>query len=337
MFFPKRLVFSGGGTQCLAFLPTLLRLEKQNQLSQVHEWWGTSAGSLLASLLAITRSAHKVNDLMRQTDFTRFRDVNLMNIVDFKTAWGFDNGVSFQRELERVFDLAKSGSSKMKLAEVENLHIPVCDITKHKTIICSSKTYPDLRIVDAVRASMSLPFFYVPFRNPENGNLWIDGGVNANFCWAYLPSDEARKESLGFAFERSWNNGPKTLSEYIFSILHFGEPEIMKSFKENWKRNIIWYASPPFPAWYMRIQKEEYDLLDQISDQAYRTWLTAYSSNSSESHLKSEVLHIPPSGNHQNCKDGRSDTPLCLSQPQQRYPSQDLPPKIQPLSRRWSV
>lgn len=336
MFFPKRLVFSGGGTQCLVFLPTLLQLEKRNQLTHVKEWWGTSAGALLASLMSLTRSAERVNSIIRETDFTRFRDVNLMNLVEFKTSWGFDDGSSLNREVERVLEMAKSGGSKLTLSDLEGLHITVCDLNDHKTIICSAKTCPDLRLVDALRASMSLPFFYTPFRNPANGNIWVDGGVDANFSWSFLTPEE-QKESLGFAFERSWMKGPKTLSEFIFSILHFGDPKKINLLKQTWPRNIVWFQAPPFPAWYVRIQKDELALLDQLSSQGYQRWLTACSAETAASLQKCEPPRIPPSEIRQACTDGLSDSPLSPCPPQPLCPSLDSQPQIPPAFRRWSV
>jgi patatin-like phospholipase/acyl hydrolase len=67
MFLPSRLVFCGGGTRCLVFLQTLVELENQNRLVNVKEYWGTSAGALLAALLAITKSAQSVKKIMFTT------------------------------------------------------------------------------------------------------------------------------------------------------------------------------------------------------------------------------------------------------------------------------
>ncbi len=337
MFFPKRLVFSGGGTRCLVFLPTLLELEKKQQLSKVQHWWGTSAGSLLASLLALTKSVQRVSDIMKETNFTRFRDVNLMNIMQITTTWGLDDCQSMVREVERVLELAKSGSSQYTMKDIQNLSIFVCDLHEHKTLQCSAETFPDMRVVDVIRASMTLPFFYTPFRNPTNNHVWVDGGVDAHFPWKFLATEEAKRESLGFAFERSWMKGPKTFSEFVFSILHFGEPEHILSMKSKWSKNIIWFPSPPFPAWYFALQPDDFTLLEQLSSSAYQTWLTACSSERKECLPQSEVPRTLLSENHQDCKDGMLGTQKCSFLPQRPCPSQDSLPQIPRLSRRWSV
>jgi patatin-like phospholipase/acyl hydrolase len=68
---PRRLVFCGGGTRCLVFLQTLVELEAQNKLANVQEYWGTSAGALLASLLAITKSAKTTQRIMMDADYQK--------------------------------------------------------------------------------------------------------------------------------------------------------------------------------------------------------------------------------------------------------------------------
>ncbi len=337
MFFPKRLVFSGGGTRCLVFLPTLLELEKKQQLTQVQHWWGTSAGSLLASLLALTKSAQRVIDIMKETNYTRFRDVNIMNIMQITQTWGLDDCQSMVREVERVLELAKPGSSQYTMKDIQNLSIFVCDLHDHKTLQCSSETFPDMRLVDTIRASMTLPFFYTPFRNPANNHVWVDGGVDAHFPWKFLPTEEAKQESLGFAFERSWMTGPKTFSEFVFSILHFGEPEQILSMKSKWSKNIIWFPSPPFPAWYFALKPEDFTMLEQLSSTAYQTWLRACSSKRSEYHPLSEVQNTPPSESHRGCRDGMLGIQKCSSPQQQPCLAQDSQQQIPRLSRRWSV
>lgn len=337
MFFPKRLVFSGGGTRCLVFIPTLLELEKKRQLQYVKEWWGTSAGSLLASLLALTKSVERVDKIMKKTNFTRFRDVNLMNLVQLTSAWGLDDGQSLQAEIERVLEMAKAGSSRYRMRELEGLSIFVCDLHDQNTVRCSAETVPDMRLVDVIRASMSLPLFYTPFRNPANNHVWVDGCVDVHFPWVFLLTQKAKEESLGFSFQKSWMTGPRTFSEYMFSMLYFKEPDRIRMMQKEWPKNIVWFPSPPFPSWYVNLKSDDFTLLEQLSIQGYQTWLKACSSETLESHPLSEDQSIPPLENRQHCTNGMLGIQKCSFLPQQPYPRQDSHMQIPPLSRRWSV
>lgn len=344
MFLPKRLVFAGGGTRCLVFLPALRVLQKQKRLEHVAEWWGTSAGALLATLYGITRSAERVSEIMETTTYSKFRDVSVVNMVNFTSTWGLDDGHSMVEEITRVLELAKTGASTWTLADVSGLHIVVADLNIYETVVCSASSFPTLKLVDALRASMSLPFFYRPFRCPVNGHLWIDGGLRAAFPWNVLPYSY-RKDALGFAFERPWIQGPSTLTQYLFSMMHFEDPKLIQENKRKWK-NILWFPSPPFPAWYVRIQPDDLALLNQLGTSTVEQWLTMSNRDSQQltQHFPSETSQNPPSSEHRDTPspasprhhtDGLLDTRPPLNAPWtvQCRDSQSC----KTLSRRWSL
>ncbi len=333
MFLPKRLVFAGGGTRCLVFLPALRILEKRQHMKNVSEWWGSSAGALLATLCSLTQSAQRVSEIMESTTYSKFRDVSILNMVNFTSTWGLDDGHSMVEEITRVLELACTGASSLTLSDVSGLHIVVADLNIYETVVCSAKTFPTLRIVDALRASMSLPFFYKPFRCPVNQHLWIDGGLRAAFPWNML-SEEQRKESLGFAFERPWIQGPSTLTQYLFSMMHFEDPKLILENKQKWK-NILWFPSPPFPAWYVRIQPDDLEILNQLGTSTVEDWLTQHSAaESSDIHPLSEGHCTPLPTSHLHTS-GMSEIRPPYSGPSQT-PSQGLQLHNE-LRRRWSI
>ncbi len=338
MFLPKRLVFSGGGTRCLIFLPALKRLETQKRLIEVREWWGTSAGALLAALMGITRSAERTQDILYQTEYDKFRDISLLNMVNFTTAWGLDDGHSMVAEIERILELAHPGASRMTMADVSGVRIVVADLNIYETIVCSETTFPTLRVVDAIRASMSLPVLYRPFQCPINGHTWVDGGLRAAFPWDCLPSKEAREESLGFAFEKSWIAGPRTFTEYMFSMLHFEDPKAIAAHKQQWKQHILWFAPPPFPAWYVRIHTDDRTLLETMGNEAMDRWLlTEQTCSGTPRNSKSCEDHCTPSlTSPGRCTGELSDIHPPSASPSQA-PFRDSQSRTQPLHRRWSL
>jgi hypothetical protein len=333
MFLPKRLVFAGGGTRCLVFLPALRVLQQQQRLVHVSEWWGTSAGALLATLCSIT-TPDRVSEIMETMEYAKFRDVSLVNMVNFTSTWGLDDGNSMVEEITRVLELARTGASSLRLADLSGLHIVIADLNIYETVVCSAKTFPTLKIVDALRASMSLPFFYTPVRSPINGHLWIDGGLRAAFPWNLLPP-AARKEALGFAFERPWVQGPSTLTQYLFSMLHFEDPKQIQEYKKNWK-NILWFPSPPFPAWYVRIQPDDLTLLHQLGISTINEWFTQHSVvGSSGMHPLSEDPDTPSPVSLPHHTDESSEIHRPSAEPFQ-VPSRGLQSRIVP-TRRWSL
>lgn len=336
---PKRLVFCGGGTRCLVYLQALVDLEHRNKLVNVHDYWGTSAGALVASLLALSKSAVKTKSLMLEVDYLKFRNFDIANLFSINTTWGLDDGHALMTQLQSLLELIEPGSSKKTLAEIPTLNIVVSDLTAHETIVCNSNTYPSLLLVEALRASMSLPLFFKPFLHIASGHLWVDGAVRANFPWALLPSDEARKEALGFSFEKPWMGGPRTFSEYLFSMIHFDEPKKIQSYKSAYPRNILWFPTPPYPAWFCTLKLEDFVLVDSIGASTVEKWLIADSLCPPETsgiplHSSPPDIPEPVCPTHRTVETSGIPTPspgpsLDSSPPQSHYKRSSF--------RRWSV
>jgi len=300
MFHPKRLVFCGGGTRCIAFVEALVELETAGILRDVNEYWGTSAGAFVAIIMAIGVSPARIKPIVEATDFRDFRDMDITNILNIANAWGLDSGKSLITIVSRVIEMLTPGSSAYTFKDVPSLHIVVTDVTNRKILTLNSNTYPDLNIVQAVRASMGLPLFYCPFKHPESGDIWIDGALRANFAWDLLPTDQDRRESLGFCFSKTAKKGPDTFVEYMFSMVHFDEPAKQRVWKQNWPENILWFPAPPFPAWYLKLMKDDFDLLWETGHKVATSWLTDIYplmkdsvSRTVESHLPSSPLKTP--------------------------------------------
>lgn len=334
---PKHLVFCGGGTRCLVFLPTLLELEKHNRLTQVSEYWGTSAGALCAASLAICKSVARVKDVMFSINYQRFRDIDLHNIINISHSWGMDTGESLKRTIEDMFEALEPGSKHKTFRDVPGLHVIVADLNKHDTVILDHTTFPNLPVVDGVRASMGLPIMFCPYKHAESGHFWVDGAVRAHFPWDLLPNDAEREKALGFTFEKAWIGGPRTFNEYIFSMIHFDEPKKMEYQKARWKSNIIWYPTPPYPAWFVRLKKEDYDMLETIGSTIANQWITQENlSKTKETHHVSEDPNIPLPSSPLHHTNELLDIPQPFLAPSRDVSPHQLPPSS-PSSRRWSV
>ena len=339
----KRLVFCGGGTRVLFFLPSLVVFEESGLLTDINDYWGTSAGGLLAACMALTKSASKTLSLLHAFDYTKFRDMDISNLFTINQAWGLDDGISMIKEIERVFELIHEGASTKTLRECPELHIVVTDLTIHETLILDSTSYPNVRIVEAIRASMGVPLLYKPYQHKPSGHYWVDGALRANFPWEFLPSDAARSEALGFLFEKSWQDGPRNFSDYMFSMIHFDEPKKISYLKRDWDSNIVWYPTPPYPAWFMTLNEEDFQMIDSVGKAAAHRWLASRQKGDSlcppgrtETLAASAGQNTHPPSFPQHCITESSGSHLPSQEPS-RDSSQPQSHYTPPSFRRWSV
>ena len=333
---PRTLVFGGGGTRCLIYLPALAALQTAGRLTAVKTVWGTSAGALIASLFALGRDAENIHKILYTTDFSQTRDVDIHNILNIHTRWGLDDGTKLRALICKLCDTVKPGASSYKLSDISGVNIVVTDLSVRQTIVVNSVSCPNMLLVDAIRASMSLPLFLRPFITTE-GHVWIDGGLRENFPWRLLETDEERQNALGFILNGAPNASPTTLLQYITSIVLFDEPHNKKEFR-NWPRNIIWFESPPYPSWFTRIQKDDYEMLTSRSLEAL-TQFNSYSMHpqeTAENSLKS-VDRCAPSP---DCPEDRTTVSLDSPEPSHAPTLGSSPPQLPykpPSYRRWSV
>ena len=332
----RRLLFSGGGSRCILFAQALVHLETAGLLKDVREYWGTSAGAFLATMLAIGLSPTTIHPMILSTKFHKFRDMDIRNLFSFQTSWGLDDGLSLTAELERVVSLLVPKDILLK--DIPGLHVVVTDVTARETVVLSGLTHPHIRAVDAVRASMSLPLFYRPYRDPHSGHWWNDGALRANFAWDLLPSDAEREETLGFCFLQP-DKDITSFVQYMISMIHFDEQRKQVTWLSRWKHRILCFPSPPFPAWYSKIDEEDVAMLEEMAATTTKEWMAILT------HSASETRETPPSSGPPNTRPSTSrphseaessGSPKSSASRRPEYPSPP-PSQSRPSCRRWSV
>jgi predicted acylesterase/phospholipase RssA len=274
----KHLVFAGGGIRCLSFIGSLEVLAKHNFLNDTKHFWGNSAGALVATCLSLKTPLPKIRAIFETTDFTKFRDFDITNLMSFGTNWGLDSGAAFVKSLKLILEDIKPGSSQYTLQELPELHIAVTDLTDTKPLILDSKSYPTLKLVDALRASTSIPFFYMPFRNPLNNHLLIDGAVACNFPWIMLPQTVDLDDAIGFDFSSAdTTKEPNSFAEYIPKILNFRDTYWRSTNFKPKHPNIIRFDVRAFPSWHFAIDANDKQELINIGADTTELWFTSRS------------------------------------------------------------
>jgi len=209
-------VFEGGGIKAFGILGALTEAERRG-----YTWVnvaGTSAGAIIASLVAAGYSAAEIRTLINDLDFSMLKDkywLNRIPVIGPALSLWFENGLYVGNYLENWIrkKLDAKGVRTFKdlvLKEYENdpkfrykLVIIATDVTRRKLLklphdIIEYNIDPDhLEVSKAVRMSFGLPFFYKPYALPYTSpgkqtisSFIIDGGVLSNFPVWIFDSDE---------------------------------------------------------------------------------------------------------------------------------------------------
>jgi predicted acylesterase/phospholipase RssA len=192
MLVPHRIYLSGGGMCGIGHVGALLELSKHLSLKAVKEWMGVSAGSLIAMCLCIGFTLEELYDVSVRFDFTNIKEYD--SVPGWLLHFGIDTGERLHKLIEACLHV-KNLSSDLTFKDCfekfgKSLRVVATDLNDAKSITFCPKLSPDYRIADAVRASMSYPYYFQPFICPETGHHLSDGGVISNYPLFVLPKEE---------------------------------------------------------------------------------------------------------------------------------------------------
>lgn len=229
----KNVVFEGGGIRGIAYCGALEHFEKSGQLDNVERTAGTSAGAITAALMAVGYSPKEISDIIFFTDFGDFNDGKYSvagGTFRMVEGYGWYMGDAFVGWLESHIS-KKTKNKDITFAELHkgkgvkgyyDLYTTGTDLTLQKPVVFSYETYPDMRIVDAIRISMSVPYWYMAIGINASGTIiehdnWdsstrimVDGGLVMNFPIRVFDESHYYSGASLAAFQEGFRN-PQTL------------------------------------------------------------------------------------------------------------------------------
>jgi len=199
-------VFEGGGIKGLAFLGAVEVLEDAG-----YKWErlaGTSAGSIIATLLATGMTAREINAALLKFPFEQLeleKGINRIPYLGPYLSVSFYNGIYRLDMLQDWLQSLLRKIGKVTFGDLpdDKLKIIVTDITRNKMCILpddlpsygvNPAVFP---LAAAVRMSCSVPFIFQPTK--LNGSIMMDGAVLSNYpVWIFDTKERPRWPTFGF-------------------------------------------------------------------------------------------------------------------------------------------
>ncbi len=201
------LVLEGGGVLGIGHVGAISVLEDAGY--SFPRVAGTSAGAIVGALVASGMPASRLTEIMSALDYRRFADRSLLDRVPVGgplLSLLVDNGVFEGDHLREwlgnvlVDECGVETFDDLAIADPESslpperrfrLVVTATDVTRGELVYFPwdyERSYGlepgKQRVVDAVRASMSIPFFYEPaglVASDGTSSTLVDGGVLSNF------------------------------------------------------------------------------------------------------------------------------------------------------------
>lgn len=196
----QNLVFEGAGIRGMAYSGAIAELESRGLLKNMKRVGGTSAGAITALMLCLNYSAAEITTTINSTPFQKFNSGRFFfpgGIHRVKKNFGWYRSTRFEHWFDAII-AAKTGNAAITFAGLKesgykDLYVTGTDLTQQKAVLLSQETFPQMRVRDAVKISMSIPLYFeavfmkddgmvVPHPKSKNGlHVLADGGFVANF------------------------------------------------------------------------------------------------------------------------------------------------------------
>ena len=283
--FPKHLVLSGGGVKVVSLVGALMILDESN-LKQVKEVCGVSAGAFLAFMMATGYPLKKIEALILDLDFSVIRSMTPEAFIGFPETFGIDDGSHLVKFLESIIKVALKLDPAMTFEDLQRVgkyrfRCWATDLNTRTAREFSAAKTPTVKIVDALRASMSLPLYFTPVVDPITGHLLSDGGIQGNLPLHHLTDDECQESlALGFCSIAHVSNtyeAPQDLMGFmnsIFACLTHGRNVEMV---ERWSHKIMRIPVDDYPSWNFEASRDDRQMLLEKGKEAARIWLNSES------------------------------------------------------------
>ncbi|HEU5141167.1 MAG TPA: patatin-like phospholipase family protein [Bacillales bacterium] len=215
-------VFSGGGVKAIALVGALQVMEERGYTFQ--QVAGTSAGALVAALVACGYRSSEITKIMKETEFSQLQD-SKKSIIPFpfmrwlRVYWklGMYKGDALERWIRRL--LRDKGVDTFSDLPDGSLKVVASDLSKGRILVMPDdlERYGILpekfSVARAVRMSSGLPFFYEPillYDRTGGKSVIVDGGVLSNFPLWLFDQDvaELQRPVIGFQLSTKLENQP---------------------------------------------------------------------------------------------------------------------------------
>ena len=240
---PQAVSISSGGIRAVGAFGILAGLLEENILDEVRDWYGCSGGSLCAFFMSLGVSVAWARNAMSHLDGHIVSGIHDSLIENYTTSLGVTDGSLLVNYIARFADTWEPGAGSWTFADLKrerpgvSLTIIATNVSRGTLAHFNAELTPTMRIIDAIRASSAIPFFYTPWLSPE-GDLYADGGLIEYYPWSCIKNKD---KTLVIACAEDGIQGRirpsrpiHTIGEYLARIMDIMQVEVCTVAPRNW-------------------------------------------------------------------------------------------------------
>jgi NTE family protein len=256
----ENLAIKGGGVKGVAYVGALEELDRANLFQFIKRVSGTSAGALMAAMICVGYTVPQIKELMLSIQFKKFEKG--WNPFRIFTKYGIHNGKYILEFAKKVVTNSPLGlNADVSFEDLQNkggkeLYIFSCNTSMRDITEFSFYNTPKVAIAEAIRASMSIPYYFKAWKfsnNIPDDHLYVDGGIAYNYPLSFFDDnrfntfENVNFNSIGLFLYSNTERKPVSLkyntpvyfSKELFEALLSAQDFIILRDKEQIQRSIL--------------------------------------------------------------------------------------------------
>ena len=205
------LCIGGGSFKGLAFLGALQYLYCKGYIDHIQNFYGCSVGSIIGILYIIGFKPTEILEELLIIEFSKFWKPNLKTLDEKYAILGTD----FFIYLTELF--LKKENKDITIKEfnkkyITNINLLAFNVTAKKSVNFNEQEYQNIKVIDAVKASCSIPIIFPPIK--INEEYYVDGCLSGSM----LHTEKIK----GYTIKLSPNEfifHSDTFTDYVMQIL----------------------------------------------------------------------------------------------------------------------
>lgn len=235
---PSHIILSGGGIKCLSYVGLFKELEERNLLKRVNEYTAVSAGAFMAFVYTIGYSLNDISSIIRNLDLTSIQNIDDNLLFSFFDDFGIDNGSNLEKLIQTL--LKHKGYNRditfKQLYSIKRVVLRFYAVDLNEGILKEFSVYttPDISLIFALRATMSIPGYFTPVVDPETGHYYVDGALLNNYPITLV--DDTNILGITFDYSITYIDKIESIQSYfnqLISCIYDKLEEIPLKYKEK--------------------------------------------------------------------------------------------------------
>ena len=260
----KNIIFSGGGFKAWAYIGAIQVLDEYSTFipkNKIEQIIGVSAGAVFGLCYILDIKWDFLLDYLMNLNFKEYLDINLDNIITNQSILEGKKITEILKELISFKIDPEITFNELKYYSKILFTVNALNISDSKLEYFNYQLTPNIKIIDAIRASCNLPFVFPPYC--IGGAYYYDGGI-CNNCPINLVD-----ELYSIAFDVSHHsdkNDTNTLLDLLNCLINISN----KNFYTN-SENVYKILDDKF--------KDQMVNFNQTKDDIFNIYMSGYNNS----------------------------------------------------------